>query len=73
MTIDDAVNKTVMLIIFTSDGLEAAGVAVLTHRFWTTGAIRLACGSKTPSSRPRVCVTITARSFRQTGASWKST
>ena len=26
MTIDDAVNKTVMLIIFTSDGLEAAGI-----------------------------------------------
>ena len=26
MTIDDAVNKTVMLIIFSSDGLEAAGI-----------------------------------------------
>jgi hypothetical protein len=26
MTIDDAVNKTVMLIISTSDGLEAAGI-----------------------------------------------
>ena len=26
MTIDDAVNKTVMLIIFTSDGLDAAGI-----------------------------------------------
>ena len=26
MTIDDAMNKTVMLIIFSSDGLEAAGI-----------------------------------------------
>src|SRR5262245_4977710 len=26
VTIDDAVNKTVMLILFTSDGLEAAGI-----------------------------------------------
>jgi hypothetical protein len=26
VTIDDAVNKTVMLIIFSSDGLEAAGI-----------------------------------------------
>ena len=26
MTIDDAVNKTVMLIIFTNEGLEAAGI-----------------------------------------------
>ena len=26
MTIDDAVNKTVMLIIFSSDGLDAAGI-----------------------------------------------
>ena len=26
MTIDDAVNKTVMLVIFTSYGLEAAGI-----------------------------------------------
>ena len=26
MTIDDAVNKTVMLIIFSGDGLEAAGI-----------------------------------------------
>jgi hypothetical protein len=26
VTIDDAVNKTVMLVLFTSDGLEAAGI-----------------------------------------------
>src|SRR4029434_1159549 len=26
VTIDDAVNKTVMLIIFSSDGLDAAGI-----------------------------------------------
>ena len=26
MTIDDAVNKTAMLVLFTSDGLDAAGI-----------------------------------------------
>ena len=55
MTIDDAVNKTVSLsslaaMVWTQPALKRKSFMPK-----LSGAIRLACGSKTPSSRPRVC------------------